>query len=85
MRYRVSVRVMPKTGISDPEGKAIHDAAHQLGYREVDSVHAGKSFEVEGDYASEAAARDAIGSLAERLLANPVIETFVILDVEELK
>jgi phosphoribosylformylglycinamidine synthase PurS subunit len=85
MRYRVSVRVMPKAGISDPEGKAIHDAALQLGYREVANVHAGKSFEVDGDYESEASAREAVEALAARLLANPVIETFVIVDVEEVR
>ncbi|MHB1521625.1 MAG: phosphoribosylformylglycinamidine synthase subunit PurS [Ferrimicrobium sp.] len=84
MQYRMSVRVMPKAGISDPEGKAIHDAALQLGYHQVTSVHAGKSFEVDGEYDSEEAARQEAHSLAARLLANPVIETYEIVDVSEL-
>ena len=85
MKYRISVRVMPKTGISDPEGKAIHDAALQLGYGEVVHVHAGRSFEVEGEYDSKDAAENGAEKLAERLLANPVIQPYEIVAVEELR
>jgi len=84
MNYRITVRVMPKAGISDPEGMAILDAAHHLGHDKVMNVHAGKSFEIEGAFDSIDEARERTHELAERLLANPVIETFELVGVEEL-
>ncbi|MGC9156493.1 MAG: phosphoribosylformylglycinamidine synthase subunit PurS [Ferrimicrobium sp.] len=84
MRYLISVRVMPKSGISDPEGKAIYDAALQLGYGEARGIHAGRSFAVEGEYDSLDAARRSAEELAGRLLANPVIQSYEIISVEEL-
>ena len=83
MRYRINVRVMPKSGISDPEGKAIYDPALQLGYGEVRGVHAGRSFTVEGEYASLDEARKGAEELAERLLANPVIQSYEVVSIEE--
>ena len=85
MSWAVMVVVLPREGISDPEGKAIHDAALQLGYGEVVQVHAGRSFEVEGEYDSRDAAENGAQKLAERLLANPVIQTYEIVAVEELR
>lgn len=84
MNYRITVQVMPKSGISDPEGMAILDAAHHLGHEKVMKVHAGKSFEIEGAFSSSDEARERTQELAERLLANPVIETFQLIGIEEL-
>lgn len=70
--------VMPKTGVNDPEGEAILGGLHDLGYRSVTRVRAGKQFRVEITAESEDAARVAISELSDRLLANPVIEVFEI-------
>ncbi len=68
---------MLKPEIRDPQGEAIMGACHRLGFTDVRSVRQGKRFEVEidgghGDPAARAA------ELAAELLANPVIEEFVI-------
>jgi phosphoribosylformylglycinamidine synthase len=73
---KVEVRVYPKEGVLDPQGKAIAAALGRLGHKTVKDVRAGKVFfvEIEGKDAetAEAEAR----RMAEELLANTVIEGF---------
>ncbi|HEV8230710.1 MAG TPA: phosphoribosylformylglycinamidine synthase subunit PurS [Thermoanaerobaculia bacterium] len=73
---KVEVRVYPKEGVLDPQGKAIASALERLGHRSVEEVRAGKIFflNVRGDdpVAVEAEAR----KMAEELLANTVIEGY---------
>ena len=74
MKARVTVTL--KTGVLDPQGKAIEGALKSLGVAGVASVRQGKVFDIElaeGDAsAAEATLRDA----AEKLLANTVIENY---------
>ena len=74
MRFaaRVEVRLLP--GIADPEGATIERALPALGFDDVDRVRAGRSFDFEVEAADEDAARARAVELANRLLANPVIE-----------
>jgi phosphoribosylformylglycinamidine synthase len=72
----VYVRVFLKQGVLDPQGKAINDALHRLGYGTVTDVRAGKLFRIEMETADAAAALEAARKLADQLLANPVIEDF---------
>ena len=73
---KVQVRVMPKSGVLDPQGKAIAGALARLGYAGVKDVRAGKVFRIEVDAADENAAKEAARKMAETLLANPVMEDF---------
>lgn len=73
---KVVVDVMLKPEIRDPQGEAIVGACHRLGFTDVRSVRQGKRFEVEIDDGQDPAARTA--ELAAELLANPVIEEFII-------
>ena len=73
---KIVVDVMLKPEIRDPQGEAIVGACHRLGFTDVRSVRQGKRFEVEIDDGQDPAARTA--ELAAELLANPVIEDFVI-------
>jgi phosphoribosylformylglycinamidine synthase PurS subunit len=74
----VFVRVFLKEGVLDPQGKAINEALHRLGYPQVTEVRAGKIFRLEMDAADPAAALGAARKLADQLLANPVIEDFTV-------
>jgi phosphoribosylformylglycinamidine synthase len=75
----IIVDVMLKPEIRDPQGEAIAGACRRLGFGEVASVRQGKRFEVElGEGTDPAAARARMAELAGELLANPVIEEFVI-------
>jgi len=82
MRYRVRVRIMPRTGILDPQGQAVEHALAALGFAGVGGTRVGRSIELTVDAASEAAAREVAGRMCERLLANPVTEDFVLDAVE---
>jgi phosphoribosylformylglycinamidine synthase len=67
------VHVMLKKGVLDPQGKAIGQALHGLGFGEVGNVRQGKVIEIElADAASEARLKD----MCEKLLANTVIEDY---------
>jgi len=75
----VFVKVMLKPGVLDPQGKAIADALHRLGYKTVSDVRAGKLFRVEVETDDPKAAKEAGAQMAGKLLANPVIEDYEVL------
>lgn len=74
MRARVFVTLKPS--ILDPQGKTILGALAALGYEGVEDVRQGKFFELELAAPSAAEARRLAGEMADRLLANPVIESY---------
>ena len=78
MKFRARVEVQLRPGIADPEGATIERALPALGFDSVAHVRAGRSFSFEVDAADEGAARTTATDLAERLLANPVIEQSVL-------
>jgi phosphoribosylformylglycinamidine synthase len=76
------VYVTPKRGILDPQGKAVQQALHALGFGEVQDVKVGKYIELRLRDATQAAAGGRVREMCERLLANGVIEDFRV-DVAE--
>ena len=74
MRFQARVEVQLRPGIADPEGATIERALPALGFGGVAHVRAGRSFSFEVDAADEGSARTTASELADRLLANPVIE-----------
>jgi phosphoribosylformylglycinamidine synthase len=74
MRARVTVTL--KSGVLDPQGKAIEGALRSLGVEGVASVRQGKVFDVELDSADREGAEAALKTACERLLANTVIENY---------
>ncbi|HEX7579115.1 MAG TPA: phosphoribosylformylglycinamidine synthase subunit PurS [Thermoanaerobaculia bacterium] len=73
---KLQITVIPRAGILDPQGKAIAAALDRLGYAGVHNVRAGKVFRLEIDAEGPEAARETGAAMAQRLLANPVIEDF---------
>ena len=74
MKARVTVTL--KSGILDPQGKAIEGALISLGIAGVGSVRQGKIFDIEIDDGDRAGAEAALKQAAEKLLANTVIENY---------
>jgi len=70
------VTVMLKTGVLDPQGKAIGQALVGLGFSGVGEVRAGKVLEIELAETDPVAARAQAEEMARKLLANMVIESF---------
>lgn len=78
-RYRVSVHIVPRRGLLDPQGKAVTDALHTLGFSAVTDVHVGRHIVIEMEAKDAIAAEAAVRLMCERLLANPVTEDFEIM------
>jgi len=70
------VTVMLKEGVLDPQGKAIGHALNNLGFPQVGEVRAGKVIELDLAENDPVAARAAAEAMAQKLLANTVIESF---------
>jgi phosphoribosylformylglycinamidine synthase subunit PurS len=74
VKARVFVTLKPS--VFDPQGHTIAEALHSLGYGAVADVRQGKYFELDLDVASAGDARTLADEVAQRVLANPVIESF---------
>lgn len=70
------IKITLKTGVLDPQGKAIENTLGNLGFNGVEGVRQGKFIEVELAEQDEAAARAAVEQMCEKLLANTVIENY---------
>jgi phosphoribosylformylglycinamidine synthase subunit PurS len=76
------VHVTLKSGVLDPQGKAIRNACASLGYAGVEDVRQGKLFEVELAPQPQDEARRLLAELCDKLLANPVIEDYEIVRID---
>ncbi len=74
MRARVFVTLKPS--VFDPQGRTITEALHSLGYGSVEDVRQGKYFELDVAATSATQAKALAGEVADKLLANPVIESY---------
>ena len=74
MRARVFVTLKPS--VFDPQGKVIVDALHSLGYDNVADVRQGKYFEIDLATTDASQARALAAEVADKVLANPVIESY---------
>jgi phosphoribosylformylglycinamidine synthase subunit PurS len=74
---RATVLVRPKNGILDPQGEAVSSALGHLGFA-VSDARVGKVIDLEVDAADRAEARAQVEKMCERLLANPLIESYEI-------
>jgi len=74
MKARVFVTLKPS--VFDPQGRTIADALQSLGYANVEDVRQGKYFELDLATAEAAEARRLAAEVADKVLANPVIESY---------
>lgn len=76
MEHHVTVEVILRPGIADPEGSTIQRSLPALGFDTVRGVRVGKAIRLTIDAPDEAAARGQVDELCKRFLTNPVIEDF---------
>jgi phosphoribosylformylglycinamidine synthase subunit PurS len=69
---RVQVLIRPKEGILDPQGQAVEQALHALGFEGARNVHVGRLIELDVDNPQQ------VPEMCERLLSNPLIEDYEI-------
>jgi phosphoribosylformylglycinamidine synthase len=73
---KARIIVTLKTGVLDPQGKAIEGALASLGFGGVSAVRQGKIFDIDLDESDPAKAESALKAMGEKLLANTVIENY---------
>jgi phosphoribosylformylglycinamidine synthase len=76
MRARVIVRLKP--GVLDPQGAAIEQSLHDLGFAAAKNVRVQKLIEIDVDAGSASDAQAKLTAMADKLLRNPVIEDYVV-------
>jgi phosphoribosylformylglycinamidine synthase subunit PurS len=77
-KFRIAVHITPRKGLLDPQGKAVTDALHTLGFQSVTNVHVGRYIIIESDSYDAITAEEAVMEMCKKLLANPVTEDFEI-------
>ncbi len=75
---KARVHITPRTGVLDPQGKAIAQALGRLGFSGVDEVRQGKYIEIELEETDRDKARAVVEAMCNRLLANTVVEDYAI-------
>ena len=80
-RFRVAIHIVPRKGLLDPQGKAVTDALHALGFAGVAEARVGRHLVLDVDAADAAAASAGARTMCDKLLANPVTEDYEIAGV----
>ena len=75
---KVSVTITLKKDVLDPQGRVVSQTIKNMGYNNVASVRQGKYFEIEVDENNKDKAKKKVQEICEKLLANLVIEDFVV-------
>jgi len=83
-KYSADVLVRRKKGVADPEGNTIAEALERLGYKDVFAVKVSRMFELTVNADGEEQVIKIAEEIAEKILANPVIEEFSISNTKEI-
>lgn len=83
MKYFVYVAIERKEAILDPQGKATEHALSSLGFNDVSAVRIGKMVRIAVEASSPDAAREIASEASQKLLANPIMETYSIIAVND--
>ena len=76
MKVRLEIRLNPD--ILDPQGDAINNALQQMNFKSVSSVRQGKLIELDVKTSNQEEAHNLVKKMAEELLVNPIMETYII-------
>jgi len=76
MRYLAEINIMPLKALLDPQGKAVTNSMHNLGFNEVSNVRIGKHITLEIEADSKEIAMERVNEACNKILSNPIIEGF---------
>jgi phosphoribosylformylglycinamidine synthase len=78
MKFSVEIEVMPRKELLDPQGKAVTNGLHNIGFTAIDNVRVGKCITYETTASSESEAYSQAEEASKKLLANLVMESYTI-------
>ncbi len=76
MKFTADINVMPLKNLLDPQGKAVTNSMHNMGYKEVENVRIGKHITLEIEANTEEEAMKRVNELCSKILSNPVMEGY---------
>ncbi len=82
--YKAKINVTLKKSVFDPQGKAVLDALHSMGFKDADNLRVGKFFDLSLEAKTRKQAETEVKEMCEKLFTNPVIEQYAF-ELEEVK
>ncbi len=82
MKFVAEIDVMPLKALLDPQGKAVRNSMHNIGYKSVENVRIGKHITMELEADDRQHASDKVEEACKKILSNPVMEYYEF-DVKE--
>ncbi|MEC7381177.1 MAG: phosphoribosylformylglycinamidine synthase subunit PurS [Pseudomonadota bacterium] len=79
---KINIKIMPKSGVLDPQGKAIENSLKQLGFNQTGTVRQGKLIEIDLQEKEEEAIK-IVDEMCQKLLVNLIIEDYEIIANKE--
>ena len=79
---KISVIITLKKDVLDPQGKVIQQTLNGMGFENINEVRQGKYFEIDTKETDPKKAKDQVGEICKKLLANLVIENYKIIDTQ---
>ena len=76
--FKAEIKITLRKGILDVQGKAVQKALHSMDYQMINEVRIGKFVELNVEAENEEIAMEMVKTASEKLIANPIIEDFVI-------
>ncbi len=76
MQFLASIDIMPHKELLDPQGKAVENGLHKLGFESVSGVRVGRLITLTVEAASTKDAEEIVKSTCQKLLANAIMEGF---------
>jgi len=73
---KAKVIVTHKPGVLDPQGQTVLQSLRQLGFQDVQDVRIGKYIEIDLEAGNRGQAEKRVAEISDKMLANPIIETF---------
>lgn len=76
MKFLAEINVMPQKALLDPQGKAVNNRMHNIGFKTVENLRIGKHivFEIEAD--DQKAAEEKVNEACKKILTNPIMEDY---------
>jgi len=76
MKYIAEINVMPLKALLDPQGKAVTNSMHSIGFKEVDNVRIGKHITLEIESDTKEIAEQKVVEACKKILTNPIMEGY---------
>jgi len=76
MKFLAEINVMPQKALLDPQGKAVNNSMHNMGFKSVENLRIGKHIVFEIEAETQKAAEDKVNEACKKILTNPIMEDY---------